>query len=271
MSTKGSKRTAGKKTGTGPRRGDVLSVGYADPEKAARHQAGMADALKQRVPPGPLCPVPDDDERVAVRLDDYPYTFVVRVRAGRTGPVVTHLEVTADDGTEVDYNTLRSIPLRRIALSAHNWLRRFGGTVGFPGDNELRRTRPGDRDADRLHTLVALIESAILSGLPVRETVATEMGLGTATIDRLIRKAKDAGLMDGIEIPKRPGTRQRDRALADHLIGIHLDTHGPYSDAPMSPELTDVLARIAEREGTTETTNDTTTTTASTTGKDDDR
>ena len=38
------------------------------------------------------------------------------------------------------------------------------------------------------------------------------MGVSTATIDRLIARAKDLHLMDGIEIPKRPGPRQRDIA-----------------------------------------------------------
>ena len=204
MTTKGTK---GSNRSTGPQRGDVQSVTFADPNKAA--QAARAAASDDPMDQLLGFPMPADDERIAVRLDAYPYTFVVRVRAGRTGPVVTHLEITADDGTEVDYTALRSIPLRRIALSAWNWLRRFGGAVGFPGDHDLQRRRPDDRDADRLRTLVNLIESAILSGEPVRKTVADEMQLGTATIDRMIRKAKDAGLMDGIEIPKRPGPRQR--------------------------------------------------------------
>jgi hypothetical protein len=263
MTTKRSNRSAG------PQRGDVQSVTFADPEKAAQaaQAAASDDAMDQLLG----VPMPADDERIAVRLDAYPYTFVVRVCAGRTGPVVTHLEITADDGTEVDYTALRSIPLRRIKLSAWNWLRRFGGAVGFPGDHDLARRRPDDPDGERLYVLVTLIEQAILSGLPVRETVAAEMKLGTATVDRMIRKAKDTGLMDGIEIPKRPGPRQRDAALAEHLTGLHLDTHGPHSDAPLSPELANVLARIAEREGTTETTNGTTGETTNDTEKDDER
>lgn len=206
--SKGSKRPTAK--GSGPQRGDVLSVAFADPAKAA--QAASAAASGDRMDRLLGVPMPADDERVAVRLKRYPYLFVVRVRAGRTGPVVTHLEITADDGTEVDYTALRAIPLRRIALSAHNWLRRFGGAVGFPGDHDLQRRRPDDPDGERLYTLVTLIEQAILSGLPVRKTVAAQMGVSTATIDRLIARAKDLHLMDGIEIPKRPGPRQRDIA-----------------------------------------------------------
>jgi hypothetical protein len=196
-----------KADGSDPQRGDVLHVGYADPEKAAQ-LAEYMDAGQ----PGPwLAPSPDADERVTVRLAGYPYLFTVRVVGGRTGPVIRHLEVTADaDGEVVDYEALRSIPLRRITLSAWNWRRRYGGTVAEPGDNDVKTARPDDADADRLGELVNRVESAILSGLPVRRTVAAEMNLGTATVDRMIRRAKDAGLMDGIEIPKRPGPRQRD-------------------------------------------------------------
>ena len=213
MTTKGSTRSTGTggkarkaAKGTGPQRGGVVSVGYADPEKAAQYRKGMADALEQRVPPGPLCPVPDDDERVAIRLLGYPYLFTVRVRAGRTGPVITHLEVTGDYGAEVGYEVVRRIPFRRIAISAHAWLQRGGGTVGFAGDHELQHRRPDDPEAARLYELLWRVEAAIASGEPVRKTVAAEMGLGTATIDRLIRKAKDAGLMDGIEIPQAART-----------------------------------------------------------------
>jgi hypothetical protein len=253
--------------GTAPQRGDVESVAFADPDKAA--QAARAGASDD--PFG--VPMPDDDEPVAVRLHGYPYLFVVRVCAGATGPAVWHIEITADAGAEVDYNALRSIPLRRIALSAHNWLRRFGGAIAEPGDHDLARRRPDDRDAisGRLHELVWRVEQAIASGLPVRKTVAAEMQLSTATIDRLIAKAKAGGLMDDIEIPKRPGPRQRDDALADYLMGTHLDEVGPHSDAPLSPELAEVLARIAQREGATGATNDTTTETANTPRKDDDR
>lgn len=195
---------------TDPKRGDVLSVDYADEDKAAA--AARAAQADEPIDQLLRAPMPDDDERVAVRLRGYPFLFVVRVRAGRTGPVVKHLEITADDGQVVDYGVLRSVPLRRVALSAWNWLQRFGGIVGFPGDHAGKLARPDDPDADRLTTMVHLIESAILSGLPVRKTVAAEMKMGTATVDRMIRKAKDAGLMDGIEIPRRPGPRQRDTA-----------------------------------------------------------
>jgi hypothetical protein len=225
---------------TGPERGDVLSVGYADQGKAAAAElAAQADDPVERLV---RAQTPDDDERVAVRLAGYPFLFVVRVRAGRTGPVVTHLEITADDGQVVEYGTLRSVPLRRLALSAWNWLQRFGGTVRFPGDHAGKLARPDDPDADRLTTMVQLIESAILSGLPVRKTVAAQMQFGTATIDRMIRKARGAGLMDGIEIPRRPGPKQRDTALLRHLTAVHLDTHGP--DAPPSPELTELAERV---------------------------
>lgn len=195
--------------GKTPQRGDVLSVGYADPEKAARaaQAAKSADAVDQLV----QAPTPDADERVAVRLYDYPFLFVVRLRGGRTGPVIRHLEITADDCQSIDYDDLRSFPLRRIALSAWRWLQRCGGAVGFPGDHALNLARPdNDPDADRLAEMIRLVLAAIRSGRPVRKTVADEMGIGTATLDRMIRRAKDAGLMDGIEIPKRPGPKQRD-------------------------------------------------------------
>jgi sugar phosphate isomerase/epimerase len=83
-----------------------------------------------------------------------------------------------------------------------------------------------------------------MNGDHIRETIARDLQVSTRTLDRMIAKAKALGLLDGIEIPRRPSPRQRDLLLARHLAEKWLDENGPYAEPP--PEW---LAEIDRLEG----------------------
>lgn len=193
------------------RRGDVENVTYADWDKAraAEVATGADDTLDRLV----RAPFPAPDERVAIRLVGHPVTYFVRVRTNPTsGPAITELTVKADEGHAVDYAAVRAIPVRRLAHSAAGWIARAGGTLAFPGDYGEMHTRPDSADP-RLSELAWRIESAIMTGEPVRRTVAREMHVSTSTLDRMIAKARAEGLLDGVELPRRPSPQQRDTTM----------------------------------------------------------
>lgn len=222
-----------------PTRGDVESVDFADPDPAANERSG------------PFGRTPAPDERVAIRLHEHPCTYIVRVvTSSKSGPTITELTVRADDGHPVDHAAVRSIPVRRLAHSAAGWIARSGGQVGFVGDYSETLTRPELADS-RLAELPWRIEQAIMDGLPVRPTLAADLNISTATLDRMIAKAKAEGLLDGIEIPRRPSPQQRDRLIAEHLLADWLGEHGP--DAEMPPAMS---ARLRKLRGDPEDTTD---------------
>ncbi|MGP4054129.1 hypothetical protein ACTWP6_04785 [Mycobacterium sp. 4D054] len=189
-------------------RGDVESVDYADPP---------AKGTK------PQYRTPKTDERVAIRLHGHPHTYIVRVTATKgAAPALAELTIKADDaGSDpVDYDALRSVPARRLAYSARQWISRGGGAFAMPDDQHDTFTQPDNAD-DRLVKLPDLIENAIMDGLPVRPTVAAQLGVGKRTLDRMISKARAEGLLDGIEIPRRPSPKQRDELTARHELESH--------------------------------------------------
>lgn len=217
-------------SGPKPQRGDVESIDYADPD----HEADKRTGLFGRIP--------KPDERIATRLVGHPYLYVVKVSTDkRAGPRLTELTITADDGHAVDYDALRAVPARRLAYSARQWIDRAGGQVMFPGDYRETRTRPESADP-RLSELGWRIEQAVMNGEPVRATVAKQLGVSTATLGRMIRKARAENLLEGVEIPQRPQPRQRDALRARHLAEQWLDEHGPNAEPP--PELAEELHRL---------------------------
>ncbi|MDF0532534.1 hypothetical protein P0W64_15095 [Tsukamurella sp. 8F] len=178
---------------TAPQRGDVVEVGPGEPDHA------------------PGTP-PDPEARVRIRLHDYPATFVVRVEATDTGPVVAALTIEPDPGHAVDVALLRSIPARRLAHSAADWHHRAGGLLAFPDDGPAAHTRPEAVEdvPDRVVRAARIARAAVSEGKSVREAIASQLNVSKPTADRIIRAAKDAGLIDPADLPKKPGPRQRD-------------------------------------------------------------
>lgn len=184
------------------KRGDVESVTYADPNPRKGKRTG------------PLCRIPKPDERVAIRLHGYPFTFTVRVAPDKqTGPKLTELTITADAGGAVDYEALRSIPARRLAYSAAQWIERGGGLFAFVGDiaeTYSQPESPAAAGAPKVYEAARIADKALALGLPVRPTVAAELGVSKTTVDRLLKRAKAEGWFDDEPLPKRPQPQQRD-------------------------------------------------------------
>lgn len=155
--------------------------------------------------------VPELHERVRIRLHGHPQTYVVRAETGPDGPQLTELTITADEGA-VDYAIVQPV-VRRLAATAVQWHHRIGGLIAAPGDTAKTHTRPEMGADDQLHTVARLVHEARELGLPVRKTVKEQMHLSFGTLDRLIRRAKDEGLLDDESLPKAPPPRQRDTSL----------------------------------------------------------
>ncbi len=190
-------------TPTEAQRGDVVSIDYADPDPAPDARTG------------PFGRLPEPDERVAIRLAGFPFAFVVRVATDpKTGPIIVELTITSDDGTAVDHEVLQGIPARRLAYSARQWIARAGGQVGIPGDVAQTWTRPDeaadDTTASKASRAARIADKALALGLPVRSTVAAELGVSTRTVDRLLKRAKAEGWFDDQPLPKRPQPPQHD-------------------------------------------------------------
>lgn len=242
-------------TASDPQRGDVIDVDYADEDKAAAAKAARAAGTEPW-----HAPAPTPNERLKIRLHGHPFTFVVRVKANpTTGPVLTEFTVTVPEGDDhaITHAALRSVPLRRLAYSAWNFINSGGGLIGSPGDYRETHTRPDVADP-RLGELHWRIEQAIRDGDPVRPTVAKQLGVSPKTLDRLIAKAKAEGLLDGVELSRRPPPRQRDALIARHEREQWLDEHGPHKTPP--PEFMErqrrLLASSKKDDATTTSTED---------------
>ncbi|WP_133057323.1 hypothetical protein [Mycolicibacterium iranicum] len=179
-------------------RGDVESVDYADrdPKPGSRS--------------GPFGRTPRPDERVAIRLADHPITYVVRVTTNRrAGPTITELTMLADDGAVVGYDEVRAVPVRRLAVTAAQWIERLGGQIGYVDDTAEVQTQPENHDP-RVYRAAQIAERALALGQAVRPTVAAELHVSTKTVDRLLKRAKAEGWFDAEPLPKRPPPQQRD-------------------------------------------------------------
>lgn len=186
-----------------PQLGDVESVNFADPdpypEAAKRH-----GPFRRRVP-GP-------DTRVAIRLHGHPFTYAVRVTTDKqSGPQLTELTIVSDSHAHVDHGAMRSIPLRRLAYTAAQWIEPCTGLIAFLDSMGEVRGRPAEAAPD-VYLAAQMAEQALALGMPVRPFVAKELDVSTRTVDRLLAKARAGGWFDSGPLPKRPQPRQRDVA-----------------------------------------------------------
>lgn len=172
-------------------RGDVESVDSGEPD----HTPGR---------------MPEPGERVAIRLHGHPQTYTVRAETGPDGPQLVELTITADEGHAVDYAAVQTV-VRRLAATAVQWVHRLGGLIASVDDTAQTYARPEMGTDDRLTAVTRLVQEALSLGLPVRAYVAAGVGMSRGSVDRLIRQAKNEGLLDDESLPKAPPSRQRAR------------------------------------------------------------
>lgn len=185
-------------TASQPEKGDVVSVDFADPDP---------------VPDRPKNPfgyrIPSPDERVAIRLHDHPFRYAVRVTTDKqSGPRLTELALIADAGSTVDYAAVRSIPVRRLAYTAAQWIEQCAGLISFVDSMGEIQGRPEEADP-KVYAAALLAEQALSLGMPVRPFVASELNVSTRTVDRLLDKARAEKWFDDGPLPKRPQPKQR--------------------------------------------------------------
>lgn len=178
-------------------RGDVESVDFADPDPRPEAQRGFHR-------------IPNPDERVAIRLHGHPFTYEVRVaKDKRAGPRMIELKMVADSAREpVDYSVVRSIPVRRLAYTAAQWIDKLAGLMPSWDDTTETRLRPESADP-KVYLAAQVAKQALSSGMAVRPTVAAELNVSTRTVDRLLAKAKVEGWFEDHPLPKRPQPKQR--------------------------------------------------------------
>lgn len=182
------------------RPGDVDSVAFADlPGDTTRYH----DQLGR---------IPERDERVAIELVGHPFKYVVKVATARgRDPRLTELTIatTDSDTAPVDHQAVRSIPVRRLAYTAAQWIARHGGQVGYVDDTAESLAQPENHDS-KVYQAATIAKRALQLGQPVRPTVAAELNVSTKTVDRLLKRAQAESWWDGQPLPKRPQPPQRD-------------------------------------------------------------
>lgn len=179
----------------GPKRGTVDTVRLPEPERG-EGQPDMDGNL------------PAMSSRVVVELHGHPHRYVVRAVPTAEGPVLTELLMLSDDGAPIDFATVRSVPTRRLAYAAIQWLSRAGGLFAEPGDTADTHARPERarqrKDTDEtLRELAGHVTDAVSLGAPVQRYVGQKMHISHATVDRWIRKAKARGLLPDEPLPRR--------------------------------------------------------------------
>lgn len=182
-----------------PRPGDVHSASFADPPN-------------DNTRTGPLGRIPESDERVAIELVGHPFKYTVKVATAKgRDPRLTELTIATDDSSAapVDSQAVRSIPVRRLAYTAAQWIERYGGQVGYLDDTAESAAQPDKHDS-KVYRAAEIAKRALRLGQPVRPTVASELIVSTKTVDRLLKRAEAEGWWDGQPLPKRPQPKQRD-------------------------------------------------------------
>ena len=110
--------------------------------------------------------------------------------------------------------TCRASP--NAATAARRAIRELDA-AGFDTGRETRKEverRPETAD-DRAFRIAQLVHAAQEQGRTVRRYVKDQTGYSPATIDRLIRRAKDEGWLDDHDLLSRPQPRQRDHTTED--------------------------------------------------------
>ncbi|MRH91554.1 hypothetical protein GFY24_29640 [Nocardia sp. SYP-A9097] len=149
-----------------------------------------------------------DDGLISVPLVGHATRYVVRVDLSGSAPRLVELRViAADDGGDIDPNTMRTTPVRRLASAAAWFITQADGQ--FLTVDEVREPRRLSRperaasrhlDADHYRRVSAALMSARRIGAPAREAVAVQFRTADkpvplATVDRWIREAKARGYL----------------------------------------------------------------------------
>ena len=146
-----------------------------------------------------------DNGIIEVRLVDHPHVYRVRVEIGRGAPRLIELRLAPLEGTivEIDTDTVRTVPVRRLANAAarHIGIDELPFDVAGHSDDLTAQLRPDHkrgRELDDVHyrDVAQMLNFAHECGLSPREYVRQKFNTSVPSVDRWIRVAKERGFLD---------------------------------------------------------------------------
>jgi len=147
----------------------------------------------------------NDNGIIEIRLVDHPHRYRVRVKVGRGAPKLIELHLIPVENTlaEIDTDTVRTVPLRRLANAAarHIGIDELPFDVAGKYDDLTARLRPDHkrgRKLDDVHyrDVAQMLNFAHECGLSPREYVKEKFSSSVPTVDRWIKVAKERGFLD---------------------------------------------------------------------------
>lgn len=159
----------------------------------------MADAIRRVTgEPG------STDGLIEIPLVGHRHRYRVRIDGSGAAPRLVELQLISDgDAAEIDPDTIRQIPVRRLAKAAARFVSLSERRIGIAGDeydptNLLRPDHePARRTLDDVHyrQVANLLTMAREYGLSPREYVADRLSASLPTVDRWIKEAKRRGYL----------------------------------------------------------------------------
>jgi hypothetical protein len=145
------------------------------------------------------------DGLIEIPLFGHRHRYRVRIDSSGPAPRLVELHlVSDDDAAEIDPDTIRQVPVRRLAKAAARFIALTEHGVALAGDvydpTDLRRPDiepPNRRKLDDAHyrQVARLLLWAREIGESPREYVAGQLGSPLPTVDRWIAKAKRLGFL----------------------------------------------------------------------------
>lgn len=180
-----------------------LHVSSDNPDKGGSTDAikgdVMADAIRRVTgEPG------STDGLIEIPLVGHRHRYRVRIDSSGPAPRLVELHLISDDATDIDPDTIRQIPVRRLAKAAARFIALTEHGVALAGDvydpTDLRRPdiEPLNRrklDDAHYRQVAKLLLWAREIGESPREYVANQLGTPLPTVDRWIRQAKQRNFL----------------------------------------------------------------------------
>ena len=145
------------------------------------------------------------DGLIEIPLVGHAHRYQVRIDSSGPAPRLVELNLISDgDAAEIDPDTIRQVPVRRLAKAAARFIALTEHGVEMAGDvydpTGLRRPDlepPGRRKLDDAHyrQVAKRLLWAREIGESPREYVANQFGSPLPTVDRWIKQAKDRGFL----------------------------------------------------------------------------
>lgn len=141
---------------------------------------------------------------IEIALVGHRHRYRVRIDTDGPAPRLVELHLISDgDSAEIDPDTIRQIPVRRLARAAARFTGLTERGIGVAGDeddptNLLRPDHePGRRTLDDVHyrQVANQLVMAREYGLAPREYVADQLSASLPTVDRWIKEAKRRGYL----------------------------------------------------------------------------